>query len=469
MRIWILGAGNYGVQVAKHLRHEQHEVILLDINPEAAAKAIDRVDCHIHVCDGTDLNTYQKFGMNSSDAFIALTGNDEVNIVACSMISSLYPLETKICKLSSQHHASGISENPKVYGIDYVVNPEVEVAMNILSAVEYDATGSAIRFPNSKYQIRDLFIQNKSMINQLTIQELRTMTQADFIVAVIKRQDYFIIPSGEEKLKEGDIAYIFSDLPAYQRLLESPTLGEKQQKRKTVILGSSNVTDHIIDGFTRSKSKDTQPRWYQKLSNRFAQFIDADLTILESSPAKVEELKHKFQGVDICQGSIKELTGISSREYLKFNTAISALDNEDRNILNILMAKQLGVQKGIGIINHPSFSPRAGELGVDVPVSLRGGLADSISGLIRGNLIKGFHTIPGTSIVAMQLVIPERFSSFQVELMNMKELKGTLILSVIHDSIEFIPNGKTLLHPNDLVNMAVPYLKVPKIISFFSR
>ena len=165
MRIVITGAGFTGAQLARLLVNEKHNVVLIENDEEIARHAADRLDCTVITADGNNLETLEKAGIAKADALVCLTSNDEVNMITCSLVDSVYPEILKIARVrnyayyvntaaAKKTHANTFTgKHRPLYGIDFMIHPDVEAADAIVKAVESGAVSNVITFGSSQMQI----------------------------------------------------------------------------------------------------------------------------------------------------------------------------------------------------------------------------------------------------------------------------------------------------------------------------
>ena len=101
MKVIVIGAGFTGVQLARELVAVSDEVVLMDIDAERVRHASDQLDCTVVEADGRNLRSLERAGLASADALVALTENDEVNMIVCSLADSVYPWVSKIARVRS--------------------------------------------------------------------------------------------------------------------------------------------------------------------------------------------------------------------------------------------------------------------------------------------------------------------------------------------------------------------------------
>ncbi len=85
MKIIIVGCGKVGVSLAERLSAEGHDLVMVDMNPQKVEHLSNQFDALGIVGNGASFNIQQEAGVESADLFIAVTGEDELNLLCCLM------------------------------------------------------------------------------------------------------------------------------------------------------------------------------------------------------------------------------------------------------------------------------------------------------------------------------------------------------------------------------------------------
>ena len=170
MKIVIVGAGFTGRQLAKKLINERNEVVLIDNSEEVVRHASNSLDCDVKEMDGNSLANLEEVGIGKADALVCVTSNDEVNMITCSLVDSVYPDILKIARVRNfsyymdtaaavkKHAETFTGKHRPLYGIDYMINPDIEAAEAVVHAVESGAVSDVVTFENSEYEISRITI-----------------------------------------------------------------------------------------------------------------------------------------------------------------------------------------------------------------------------------------------------------------------------------------------------------------------
>ena len=104
MKIVIIGAGFTGVQLAKRLIDEGNKVSIIDNSLEIVSNLQDTLDCDIRYAEGNNLETLEDVGIATADALVAVTESDEINMITCSLVDSIYPDVLKIARVRNESY-----------------------------------------------------------------------------------------------------------------------------------------------------------------------------------------------------------------------------------------------------------------------------------------------------------------------------------------------------------------------------
>ena len=193
MRIIIVGAGFTGVQLAKQLINGKNDVVIIDNNEDIVRHVSNRLDCDVIQADGNNLQILEDAGIESSDALVCVTSSDEVNMITCSLVDSVYPNILKIARVRNyayyvnsestlKKHAGAFSGDKRpLYGIDYMIHPDSEAAQAIVNAVEHGAVTDIIPF-GENLELLKVPVEKGCAFEGIPLQDVRKFTDKHFLV-----------------------------------------------------------------------------------------------------------------------------------------------------------------------------------------------------------------------------------------------------------------------------------------------
>ena len=158
MKIVILGAGVHGSYLASNLADEQHDVIIIDQDPKALAKVSRSADVATRLGSGTDWRVLEELTDLSPDLFIAMSSNDETNLVACTMAKNLgYPKTVARIRQNAFLDHSRL-EFSRLFFVDHLLGTELAVAHELFKHIVTPRNLAIESFALGSVQMRTVVI-----------------------------------------------------------------------------------------------------------------------------------------------------------------------------------------------------------------------------------------------------------------------------------------------------------------------
>ena len=462
MKIVIIGAGFSGSQLAKTLIAEGNKVVLVDRSAERVRSAGDQLDCTVIEADGSNLEVLEKAGISSADALVTITGDDDTNLIICSLVDAVYPDTLKIARVRDYEHYRRVLEvtrrrrdNPDaashpMFGVDYIVNPDVEAAGHIMRAMEIGATGASIDL-NDEYNIVVLPLSQDSRLVGSSLRDIAALEDWNFLVAFIESDGEASLPGGESVFKAGDHVGILARKEDTAKLLEF-TGADSAPMERVAIFGADNVGALTV----AAQAESSQSFWYRLLS--LGRSKRKRLIVIDRDVQRCRDLAEKFPEARILNGDITDDGLIQSEGVCGSDLVVAASGNYERNLMTAAYLKLRGVGKAIALTSDSAFDEIAGKLGIDVTVPMRDVVIDSIVSHLRGRNVKSVHSVGARKyeIVSCEVSQDSRFAG--KSLREIGRIENLLVLLVRQPGSETseIPNGATVLNGGAQAVIIVP-------------
>ena len=194
MNIIICGAGRVGFTIAKLLSEQGHSITVIDQTSEDIQKVNESLDVKAIVGKATYPSILEKANAAEADMIIAVTRNDEINMLICQ-IEYRYSICKKRLRIRSQDYL-----NPKfttVYNkentIDVIISPEIEIAKSIQRKLEAPGALDSVPFADNKIRLLEILIRDNCKLINFKLNELTTkFPNLDAnIVAIVRRKNLY--------------------------------------------------------------------------------------------------------------------------------------------------------------------------------------------------------------------------------------------------------------------------------------
>ena len=233
MNIVIVGGGFTGAQLARDLVDEKNKVSVVESDQEIADDIANRIDCTVVCAEGNNLEALEEAGIEKADALVCVTPSDEVNMITCSLVDAVYPDVLKIARVrnyayyvntasAEKKHANefGSGNHRPLYGINFMVHPDVEAAEAIIRSVENGAVGNVITFDESGLELVRVNVEKESKLCGTTLKTIRNLTDVNFLVAYVESDGITSLPSGNTEITEGCTLGILLDKADIAKVME---------------------------------------------------------------------------------------------------------------------------------------------------------------------------------------------------------------------------------------------------------
>lgn len=480
MKIVIVGAGFTGIQLAKLLINEKNQVALIDNNEDTIRHAQNQLDCTVLCADGNNLETLESVGIQKADALVCVTSSDEVNMITCSLVDAVYPDLLKIARVrnyayyvntasAEKKHSDtfGVKHRP-LYGINYMINPDVEAADAIVKAIENGAVGNVLTFDNSNLEIARITVNEKSDFDGISLKKIRSKTDIKFLVVYIEKDGKTSLPSGDSSVNAGDILGVLVQKEQLANVMKLCGTSPKEM-RKVALIGAGRIGTIVADKFLNPEKTDEQKGFLKKIS-AFVEKRSQDFVIIDSNDALAKAAAERFPDARVMCADATDESFLRDEGITSYDLAICATHNHELNMVLAAYLESLGVGQTISLVTSSAFETIAIKLGVDVPVALRDAVVDSIMSHLRGKSVKEIHTVTNGQLEIVECEIGAKSKVCAKALKEISNPGLFLVLLSRQSGIEEykIVDGNTKLYAGDHVVIIVPGEQSKKVLSYFA-
>ncbi|OQX28899.1 MAG: hypothetical protein B0D92_06490 [Spirochaeta sp. LUC14_002_19_P3] len=464
MYIVIIGAGLVGWRLAKQLVSEGKEVTLIEKNPDEARRANDRLDCQVLVGEGNSLPMLEQAGVKRADFFISVTESDEVNMIACSLVAAEYPDPVTVARVRSLAYSTTRMVRQRLYGIDYIINPEIEAARAVIRSLEHGAVGIVNPFRESGLIMTSVTVDKSSPLINRTVREIRLNLGGNFLIPLIFHNAESFVPSGDTVINSGDMLYIIADNESTDRFLHAIGM-RRRELRRIAIAGGGRIGRYVAEyllGAQEGSSLKPGPwsriikRMKNKASGRSVHFIERDYEVCR-------ELAELFPGALITNADISDEEVGETGLLEGCDLLVSATGNQELNIISSMFAKTYGVTRTISLVRKAAYVSMAQKMGIDVTVSVTDTMVDSILSILRRGNIRSIYTIAGSDYEIIDFHLNAKSPLVGSMVKDIKLPKDSLILVVHRGETYHLPGGDFEIIPDDRIVVIMPQDSVEKL------
>ena len=198
MYIIIVGAGKVGWNLARELINKEHEVTLIEANRRRYLTVEQELEHNIQYGDASELWVLERAGIQRADMVIAVTGDDEDNMLICQVAREKYMVERIIARVNNPRNL----EHFELLGI----KPSVSATGLILNLIEHEVPEYGLvhllDFPEERLEIIEMLLEKGSRVAGQRVGDLN-MPEGSLLISVLREGRGFV-PGPETVLEPGD-------------------------------------------------------------------------------------------------------------------------------------------------------------------------------------------------------------------------------------------------------------------------
>ena len=442
MNIIICGAGRVGFTIAKLLSEQGHSITVIDQSSEDIQKINDTLDVKAIVGKATYPSILEKANASETDMIIAVTRNDEINMLICQIAFSIFKIPKKIARIRSQDYLN--SKFTRVFNkenlpIDVIISPEIEIAKSIQRKLEAPGALDSVPFADNKIRLLEILINKNCKLIDIKLNELtKKFPNLDANIIGIIRDDKFIIPKKNDEVKYNDKIYAIINSTQMVETLDAFGHNEKISK-KILIIGGGNI------GFNLAKNLETS-------------LESVRVKIVEKNKERAEFLAGELNNTIIINGDGLDEEVLAEANLEEAETVLALTnDDEDNLMVSVLVEKfakdekNLEDKRTMALINKPNYSLLQSSLKIDDLIDPRMNTVSSILKHIHKGTIETAYTILNGEYEVIEAEIIETSELINKELKNSNLPDEIRIGAVLRNEKVIIPRSNYVFQKEDRV------------------
>jgi trk system potassium uptake protein TrkA len=433
MKILILGAGQVGSSVAASLAREDDDITVVDQSNELLQRLQDHYDIRTVQGKASHPDVLARAGAEDADLILAVTNNDETNMIACQICHTLYKTPTKIARIRSAAYLSAPELfNPESIAIDMLISPEQIVTDYIERLVNHPNALQVLNFAGGKVQLVAVKAIHGGPLVGNPLKELRQhIPKTDTRVAAIFRDGSPIIPQAETIIEADDEVFFIAAREDTLSVMGELRRLDKPYKR-IILAGGGNI------------------------GARLAKALEDDyqVKLIETNPERAATLSEELTNTIVLLGDVANEELLIEEDIDNVDLFCSLTNDDEVNILSAMLAKRLGARKVLSLINRAAYVDLVESGSIDIALSPQQATIGSLLAHIRRGDIVAVHSLRRGAAEALEAIAHGDKNSSLVVGRSISEIKlppGTTIGAIVRGEDVIITHHDTVIEAGDHV------------------
>lgn len=443
MHIVIAGAGEVGTSIADSLAAD-HEVAVIDIDDDRVEEIKYELDVLTLAGSATNPDVLADANADDADIVIACTDNDETNLVICGTAETFGDPFT-IARVTSAEYQRTWNRTEDAFNVDFMVCTDLKTAERIVNVIGLPAATNVDSFSDGLVQMVEFKITEMSPVAGETVETADRFDSLTF--AALFRDEAMILPSGDTVIEVDDRAVVIGSpvsVHAFASDLEPETTpGESDE---IVIVGGSEIGYHTA---RLLEERGLRPRLIERDEDRARELAEdlPETLVLQHDATDTEFLK---------------------REHVdEADILVSALESDEGNMLVSILAKRIGTERVISIVDQGEYVDLFEEMGVDVAINPRLVTAEEIARFTHEDVAENIAVIENDRAEVLELKVGADSEFVGRTIRDIDEsIDAEMVFGAVTRDREFLtPRGDTVLETGDHVVVFVERDFVDDVIS----
>lgn len=433
MTIIILGAGKHGSYLASVLSKEEFDVILIDKNPKKLEEASRENDIATKTAFGSEWKILNELLEFEPSLFIAVTGNDETNLVSCTIAKNLgYPQTVAKIKDIGYLTKSKLDFG-KIFYVDHFIAGEVLSAHDLLKSVINPQDLAIENFAHGSIQMRTIVIPEDWKKSHLKISELDL--PEELIISLIRREtdegEKILFPHGDDQIFPLDEVTIIGETKIMYQLHE--IFQTKEEKiRSITIIGGSNVAFRCA---------------------KVLEKMNMSIKIIEKDKNRCEELAEKLPKATVIHHTGKDLDFLLAERIQETDVFIACMHKDEENMLHCLLAKKAGQKKQIMLLSDEKLTPILKELNIHFSLAEKINITNRILSILHGKSLISVASLceDKAKVLEIKVSADSKIAGIPLSKLNTQLPKDLLIAAIENRGQVMIGKGNRIISPKDTI------------------
>ena len=452
MNIIICGAGRVGYTISKILTEQNHSITIIDQSSEDIQKINESLDVKAIVGKATSPMILEKANTKDADMIIAVTRNDEINMLICQIAYSIFKVPKKIARIRSQEYLqSNFSSlfSKENLPIDYIISPEMEIAKSIQRKLEAPGALDNIPFADNKIRLLEIFInENCNLIDTKLNEITNKYPNLNANILGVIRNEKFNLLKKNDVIKLNDKVYVIINSSQMQDTLKA--FGHNEEiASKILIIGGGNI------GFNLAKNLETS-------------LESVRIKIIEKDKSRAEFIANELNNTIVINGNGLDEDILQEANIDEVETVIALTnDDEDNLMASVLVEKFSKNKRTMALINKPNYSLLQNSLKIDDLIDPRMDTVSTILKHVHKGTIETAYTILNGEYEVIEADIIETSELINKELKNASLPDDIRIGAILRKNEILIPRSNTNFQKGDTVVFLSKREQIPLVEKMF--
>ena len=444
MQIVVLGAGTVGSSIADILCQHGHRVTVVDNDPAHTRRLDEELDVGAITGSASESSVMFQAGIMGCDLCLAVTGDDEVNLVAASMakamgahrsIARVYaPIFRDMSTFDYQGH----------FRIDRLVSLEHLAALELARGIRNPGSLAVENFVRGQLEVLEWEVHKATKVVGVPLKQLK-LPQGVRVGCIIRNGQTWIA-GADDCLEPLDRVTVIGHGEAVEGVRGS--FQKRKIKKKFIVIAGGGET-----GFHLARTLEGE---------RFS------VVLMDVDPDRNDFLSKNLKHATVVSGDATRKQVLEEERVQNADVFVACFGDDEDNIMACVEAREIGAASVMAIVGRPDYANVVGKLGIDLAVSPRNVMAKQVLSFLQSGPVVSRTPLSAGDIDVVEIEVRPGAVVANDVLANLRLPPKCLIAAAAREDYVHVPGAKDRLKPGDTVVALVGKQHVDQLVPLFT-
>ena len=434
MNIVIAGGGKVGTTLALRLSSEGYDITLIDSNHRVLEEVCEQCDAMGVQGNCASMPVLLQAGISDADLLIAVTNEDEVNLLCCTTAHGINKKMHTIARIRNPEYTQQIHALRDVFALSLAVNPEFQAAREVERLLRFPGFLRRDTFAKGRTAIVELRVEADSKLCNVPLHQMNNIVKCKVLVCAVLRDGTAITPRGNFVLEEGDRIFVTAPTNDLSILLKN--LGIVTRKvRKVIICGGGRVSHYLAEKLCKS---------------------GISVSLIERNHDRCVQIAAQLPQVSVIHGDATDQSLLESQGLADCDALVTMTGLDELNMIISLYGNSKNIPQVITKLSRPDNRSITDSLALGSVICPRELCCDDIVRYVRamenqsGSAVS-VHTIADGQVEAIEFLAESNTLHCGEPLKSIKLRPDVLLVGITHGSVAQIPGGDSTFQKGDTI------------------
>ncbi|MBE5929670.1 MAG: Trk system potassium transporter TrkA [Lachnospiraceae bacterium] len=436
MKIIIAGCGKVGYALAQQLNDEGHDLTLIDNSADRLQPALSNLDLQGVVGNASSFLTLLEAGIEHADLLIAVTGQDEINLISCLLAKKASKCRT-IARVRNPEYFREINYLKDCMDISMIINPESAAANAIAQLIQVPDAMDIDSFANGKVDLMQVVITEDSPLHNMKVQDFSRKFNHEILICILVHDHQVCIPNGNSVLMAGDTISIILPREKINSFYRMSKLATIREIRDVMIAGGGMIPYYLAQSLLRS---------------------GIDVKLIERNRDRCDFLSEALPKATIIHSDATDHDMLLEEGIEQTDAFVALTNGDEANIFLSLYANKMNATcKKITKVNRLELDEIISDLPIGSILSPKNITTEYILQYVRsqnnsyGSNVEALYRLMDNQVEALEFLVKEDCEVTDIPFINLNLKKNLLICCIVRKGRIITPSGRDFIQKGDKV------------------